>query len=338
MGGWVRDVGFFAARSVMQALLVCGVWYLVFKPNLSSFFQTTITPLGHINGLLATGAMLWIVEDLFYSRSKVYARYGLLEPPLRHSMRFLRLIVLVASCIISLAIVLKMHLSLGPREESWRFWSSIGLVASASVAALGWLVTNFQNQTAHRIAETEGALRDMLLDPHVLLIRRQATLVNSYWTENRGFEKPIHPSLLEMNFLKMVATENSQLPVRDITDRIKFDRRSIEIIWEYLNIMERLAIGVRSGRLDFRYTYDAVVDIVRGTMTKWGKVIEDEVNAKGAHHRGKECNVPDDGKTNFENFIWLAYQFERAYCHKTKDKKFWQRERRILMLLNKQRF
>jgi len=314
-----KIVCWFVIRFFIQAASVFLLWYVLLAPFLKNALQVGILFSGHIIGIIITALTLWLVEDLFTPRRQIYARWGLLEPQPVYTIRYMRIFAIIFFCIAALAAVLKIHLTSIEGQE-WRYWSAIGFLASAAVASLGWLVTNSQTQQINRIAETENALRDMLQDRDVIQIKRHTTVIYDYFTteSERKTSTSVPADKLNKKYCKIVHTSLMHKNINcDIEIYLNYNRKCKILVYEYLNVMERVAVGIRFGRLDFNYTYATLNKIVLATYDKWALLLKEESDAKSATYRGKNCESANN--ETYEHFIWLAHRFRKRYVRKCQD-------------------
>jgi len=301
----------FLVRAVLQVFVVAAVWFALLAPLLHSVFSVGIEPVGHVNGLIVVALLLWLFEDVISTRPRIYARYGLREPVMRHSVRFLRTICLLALTIVAWADLLRAEL-LNGNENDWRFWVSIGVLISTSVAALGWMLTSHRSQQEETLAQTEAALRDYLQDSQYITLRRILGLLHKAALRAGATSKgAVRMDFLEKPIAEILKGELKALSTdADLVSQLQYQRPAIIWVYETLNFFGRIAHGVRRGRLDFDYTYDAMFDLFEGIYTKWRFVLEAELpglpgTGKADGKRGDHRSF--DGVYVYEHLWWLIY-------------------------------
>lgn len=304
-------------RAVCQIVVIIAVWFLPVSHYLRDWFDVSISPLGHFNGIAVTTIVLWILEDSFTRRRAMYGRYGFLEPRPIYALRHIRIAIAILLSLAALASALRVHMY--PFEgEDWRFWSTIGILSSAGIAAAGWITTNLQSQLTTRIAETENALRDMFQDHDMIQIKKYTSVIYNYWRDDAGLDCAISVDKLEMSYANLLRRKYStDLVISDVDLRVNHDRSCRDFIGEYLNVLDRIALGIRTGRLDFVYSYEALVNVVIRTYEKWARVLEDESSPQTVEFAGIRCQ--SSSEKTFENFIWLAWHFRRRLAREQSE-------------------
>lgn len=240
---------------------------------------------------------LWYLLDVWEPRDTIYQRYGLEEAvinPLCRHLRLMLAILLGLGAVFALLLTgLRSLEGAGPTTGSV---APFALLAAASLATLGWLMTNFQNQKAHRIAHTLQANRDVFhADRYADRRLRIAQAVRKLkaWYPEAIPSDAIPSDFLDIRWGRLMG--NSVDPAEG-----QYPFRFMAVEW--INQLEQVAFGVRSGQID----YNAVEQTMRSTYLRTYanfepyilKVCKAPVGDMSADWRARS-------KT-YEHFIWLV--------------------------------
>lgn len=309
----------FVARFLVQAGLVSALWFFPLRLCLKDIFLIDFEIWGHVNGLTVTALILWLVEDAIWRRHQVYARWGFREPVMRPVLRYLRTFLAIGLLVLGWAGAIHAHLHTGTADD-WRYWASLGVLVSTSVAALGWMLSSYRSQQAASIVDTEAVIRDILQDAYNVKVKRLSMMIYDTllpWQKrhsNAFADRALPLEMLDLSldefYRKLGHPGTNNL---DIDTLILHHGPCSRVIYEYLNTLERIALGVRSGRLDFSYTYEALFEVIEGGYARWRLVLEAEFKDHVVDVPGQKYRSATE-KCVYENFYWLALKvFEKRY-------------------------
>ena len=281
------------------------IWRLI-EVHISPYFNLIPTWPERVLGTALMALGLWYVHDMMVPRKVVYGHFGLEEPIIQPIIRHLRLTATVFLSLIGLGILLATKLGvqadqiLHPAQAG-----PLGILAAASLATLGWIFTNYQNQKNANIANTIGIMRDVF---HTSRYPRLRLLLGHSVKRVRAF--------------KGVDQENPTLPdcLYDIDLRALFHPDDLEtserlltlgnVVDEVLNTLEQIAYGVRSGQLDA----NTVEMTMRQAFIRNYIVFETRI-AESAGARPRHTLKPgEDWRSEtptYEHFLWLVHHLPK---------------------------
>ena len=283
----------------LHFVLASWLWFVAISV-IARLFGIEPVPVGHVLGLAASALAIWYLHDMCEPRETIYRRFGYPEAVLKPIRRHLRLIAMVGLALIGAGAVLVELLGL---DDAARLDSAaagpVALMVAAALATMGWIVTNYQNQKAMRISNSLQANRDVFHENRYATRRLQiAEAVAALRRKNPSRLSPERDAIpLDL----MSAPFGSLLNAEDACDPKERKTPFLHIVTEWLNLLEQVAFGVRSGQID----YVTVEQTMRSTYLRSYAVFEEYIaeSAGAETDSGREYRASEKA---YEHFLWFV--------------------------------
>jgi len=297
---WPSASRFFVIILAVIALNVLTWWS-------ASQLGLSLVSWGWANLAIISGLVAWYFIDALFPRRAIYEVWGDTEGPLRLELRLWRKMILLTCVVIGLA---GAGITLYPLDELTRQSTApvkippealrpLFVLVGAYLAAIGWLYTTFEKEKSDRASNTLMAIRDQLYGNHVSTVHLQLQLLT------KDIQAKMH-----LGHMDPIPSDKMARKVSDLPDDIRPDGRIsltlTEVLDQFLNALNQLALGVRLGQFDLR----TVQLVLRPRFIRYAFVYSEYIREQTkAEQESTEGRWRSKVRT-WEHFLWLVSRLD----------------------------
>lgn len=270
-------------------------------------FNLEISDWGWGNLSLICVLVVWYATDALFPRRAIYELWGDTEGPLRLELRLWRKILLLTCIVLGLA---SAGIALHPIDPTTGESSAaikiptealrpLFVLVGAYLAAVGWLYTTFEKEKGDRASNTLMAIRDQLYDSKVASTLLLLQLMKTHVQRKLGLKRTSPIPLTEMSTKIEILPEDLR---REECESLTLE----EVLDQFLDALNQLALGARLGQFDFR----TIKFVLRPRFIRYAFVyaeyLRQETNAVYEENTGRWRSQV----RTWEHFLWLVSKLD----------------------------
>lgn len=262
-----------------------------------------VTWLGLANTLVASLICSWYVLDGNLHRRSFYELFGVIEPPLKPSIRFWRKVVLLTCALAAVGaagIALQQDANIQSASPLIppAALNQISILTAALIAGVGWMFTGFEKEKSDRAANTLTAIRDQLYGAQVSDTIRAIRLIIEKYRKKHGIP-PKEPLPMAAMETQLLSVEKGLRPP-SLPPEITLG----SLVDQFFNALNQLAFGVRQGQFD----KSTVEMVLRPRFVRHVYVFKEYIKSEtDAASVGK--GYFRSQKRTWEHLLWIVYHF-----------------------------